>query len=150
MAKLSSARHERFCREYVIDGNATQAYIRAGYSENGAAQSAAALLRNPKISSRIAELQRKVAEKAEITAEKVIDDLEALGSKAAGEGQYSAAIRAKELVGKHIGMWPNKVDANVNLVENLNADEQRALRAALEAIARDKGEDAEGPARTHH
>lgn len=72
MATLRNAKHERFCLEYVKDLNATQAYVRAGYSRKGAAQSAAALLRNPKIGGRVAELQGKLANKLEITAERVL------------------------------------------------------------------------------
>jgi phage terminase small subunit len=150
MGALKNARHERFCREYVIDLNATQAYIRAGYSVNGAGQSAEKLLRNTEIIARIAELQAKVTQRLEITQESVLKEIEETRIAAAQADQHSVALKAAELKGRHIGMWPNKVEANVNVVENLNADEQRALRSALEAIARDKGEDAEGPPRTHH
>ena len=72
MAKLDNDRHERFCQEYVVDLNGTQAYIRAGYSERGAEASASKLLANPKVKARIAELQAKVASKLEITAERVL------------------------------------------------------------------------------
>lgn len=75
MPKLENARRERFCREYVIDGNATQAYIRAGYSAKGAGQSAERLLRNAEIAARVAELQAKVADKLEITAERVLREV---------------------------------------------------------------------------
>lgn len=72
MPALENARHERFCREYVIDGNATQAYIRAGYSAKGASQSAEKLLRKTEVSARIAALRAKVTDKLEITAERVL------------------------------------------------------------------------------
>lgn len=45
-----------FCKEYIIDCNATQAAIRAGYSRKTAGASAARLLANVKVSARIAEL----------------------------------------------------------------------------------------------
>jgi phage terminase small subunit len=38
-----------FCNEYAKDCNATQAYIRAGYSAKGAEVSASQLLTNPKV-----------------------------------------------------------------------------------------------------
>lgn len=150
MTKLKNAKRERFCQEYVKDLNATQAYIRAGYSENGAAQSAEKLLRNTEVRARIAELQAKLSQKLEITQEKVLRDLEQIRTEALKEGAFGPAARAVELQGKHIGMWPNKVEATVNLLDGLSNDEQRALAAALAAIARDKGEDAEGTAPTHH
>jgi hypothetical protein len=37
------------------------------------------------------------------------------------EGNHGAAVRALELQGKHIGMWPNKIEANINLLERLSA-----------------------------
>lgn len=150
MPALDNPRRERFCQEYVVDGNATQAYIRAGYSEKGAAQSAAALLRNPKISSRIAELKAKVLERLEITQESVLREIEDTRANAAACEQHATALKASELKGKHIGMWPNKLEANVNIVDALNADELRALRAALEALPRDEGQDADGDRPTTH
>jgi phage terminase small subunit len=72
MPALENARWERFCLEYVKDGNATQAYIRAGYSEKGAGQSAERLLRNAEIKARIADLQERIASRLEITAERVL------------------------------------------------------------------------------
>ena len=69
-------KYEKFCREYVIDNNATQAYIRAGYSSSGAGQSAKKLLSNPKIATRVKflgdEIVRKLSEKHEITQEKIL------------------------------------------------------------------------------
>lgn len=44
-----SARQRRFCDEYLIDLNGTQAVIRAGYSKTGANSTAVRLLANPTI-----------------------------------------------------------------------------------------------------
>jgi Phage terminase, small subunit len=71
-------KQERFCQEYQIDLNATQAYKRAGYSANSdviAASEGFKLLRNPKIKQRIDELQKQLAEKTGITAERVLNEL---------------------------------------------------------------------------
>lgn len=78
MAKGLTPKQKRFCEEYLIDLNATQAYIRAGYSvknENSAAASATELLRNPKIKAHIAGLRQKQQKRTEITADKVIAEL---------------------------------------------------------------------------
>lgn len=72
MPALRNDKHERFCREYLKDANATRAYIRAGYSKKGASQGAERLLRKVDVSARIAELQGKLADKLEITAERVL------------------------------------------------------------------------------
>lgn len=50
-------KQEAFCREYLIDYNATQAAIRAGYSEKGANGQGTRLLANASIKSRLAELK---------------------------------------------------------------------------------------------
>lgn len=74
MAKLSD-KQVKFCKEYLIDLNATQAAIRAGYSENSAQQIGAENLVKPVIAEKIAQLQAKRSEKTEITAENVLKEL---------------------------------------------------------------------------
>lgn len=70
--KKLTAKQEAFCREYVIDHNAAQAYIRAGYSPRGANKLAARLMANHGIKARIAELEAPIIEKQGIEAEDVI------------------------------------------------------------------------------
>ena len=57
-AKLT-AKQEMFCREYLIDLNATQAAIRSGYSEKTAAEQSSRLLTNVKINDFIDELKKE-------------------------------------------------------------------------------------------
>jgi len=72
-------RQERFCLEYVVDLNATQAAIRAGYSSNGAAVNATKLLINNNVKKKIAQLQSEIAKRTEITADMVVRELAAIG-----------------------------------------------------------------------
>lgn len=109
-------KQERFVAEYLKDLNATQAYIRAGYSKNGAAQGAERLLRNVEIASAVAEGQARIAGKLEITAEKVLRDLEEVRVLALKDGAYGPAAKAIELHGKHIGMFVERTENNTNLV----------------------------------
>ena len=74
MAELTP-KQERFCLEYVVDLNATQAAIRAGYSPKTARFIGAENLTKPNIAARIAELQQKTARKLEITAEAIANEL---------------------------------------------------------------------------
>ncbi len=62
MGKLT-AKQERFCQEYVIDLNATQAAIRAGYSEKTAKEQGSRLLTNVNLQKRITKLQKERFEK---------------------------------------------------------------------------------------
>ena len=60
-----------FVAEYLIDRNATQAAIRAGFSENGARQAGSRLLTNVVVRSLIDQKIEKQIKKAELTADKV-------------------------------------------------------------------------------
>lgn len=64
---------ERFVREYLTDFNATQAAIRAGYSENSAAVQAARLLTNDKIIEAVDQGKAAQAEKFNVSAEWIIE-----------------------------------------------------------------------------
>lgn len=61
-----------FVREYPKDNNGTQAAIRAGYAEKGAAVTASKLLKNPKVRDAIAAAQEKAAKRADITVDEVL------------------------------------------------------------------------------
>lgn len=74
MAKLT-AKQQRFIEEYMIDLNATQAAIRAGYSPNGASVTATDLLANTKIRD---EVDKKMAERSKrtgVTQDRIIREL---------------------------------------------------------------------------
>jgi len=65
-------KQEMFCREYLIDLNATQAAIRAGYSDKTANRIAAQLLSKLDIESRIAELKAQRNQQVNIDAAYVL------------------------------------------------------------------------------
>lgn len=72
-------KQERFVQEYLVDLNATQAAIRAGYSEDTAKQQGSRLLTNVDVAERLATKQSKIADKYEVTAERVIRELALIG-----------------------------------------------------------------------
>lgn len=73
-----TAKQERFVAEYLIDLNATQAAIRAGYSAKTAKSIGQENLTKPDVAAEIAKRQAKVADKLELSAEKVLRELEYL------------------------------------------------------------------------
>lgn len=75
MASDLTPRQQQFCAEYLIDLNATQAAIRAGYSAKGANVTAAQLLAKPNISAHIAELKQQRINDTGVTAARVIEEL---------------------------------------------------------------------------
>lgn len=70
-----SARQIKFCKEYIVDANGTQAAIRAGYSKKTANEQAARLLANVSIKNHIKELQEKADNKLNITRERILAEL---------------------------------------------------------------------------
>lgn len=78
MAELTE-KQKRFVAEYLIDLNATQAAIRAGYSEKTAYSMGQRLLKNVEIQQAIAEAMQKRADRTEITQDRVLKELAALG-----------------------------------------------------------------------
>lgn len=72
---MISEKQKRFCREYVIDSNATQAAIRAGYSKKTAAEQASRLLTNVKIQEYLQSIQKKVEDKLGASAERTLAEI---------------------------------------------------------------------------
>ena len=115
----------RFVEEYLVDLNATQAAIRAGYSEKTAASQGERLLRNAEIQAAIKKAITYRSKRTEITQDKVMADIEAIKQDAMQKlpdkdgnfvmANHSAALKACELHGKHIGMFGDKTDAEVKV-----------------------------------
>lgn len=68
-------KQKRFCEEYMIDLNATQAAIRAGYSVKTAQEQGARLLSNVMVSREIERLQAIQSRRTGISADRVITEL---------------------------------------------------------------------------
>jgi len=133
-------KHELFCREYVVDYNGTQAAIRAGYSKKTAHVQASALLRNPKVLTRVRELQKEQTERLAISQDWVIHqlvdvvekcltpvevmewDYEAKEMRGTGTFNFDSkgATKALELIGKHLGMYTDKMEVSTAGVTILN------------------------------
>lgn len=72
-------KQQRFCEEYVIDLNATQAAIRAGYSEKTAYSIGQENLKKPEIEKYISVLHKSLQESTKISAEMVIAEFAKIG-----------------------------------------------------------------------
>ena len=154
MAKLTE-KQRRFVDEYLIDLNATQAAIRAGYSVKTADKQGYQLLEKTRvaeaISEKMAERSRRTganqdrvvmelakiafvnaadvidSDDATIKAGATADDTAAIQSVKVkviptkeGEGvereiRLNDKLKALELLGKHLGMWNDKLDVNLNI-----------------------------------
>lgn len=148
-ASKLNARQQIFVKEYLIDLNATQAAIRAGYSEKTANEQGSRLLANVSISAAVQEGMKSRAAKLDTSAEKVIEDLGILRDMCMGripvkrtiltddgEGgkipmelnttlfEPSAAKGAIELLGKHHKLFTEKIE-----LTNKTELEERLIRA---------------------
>ena len=134
-------KQKRFCEEYLIDCNATQAAIRAGYSHDSAKQIGAENLSKPDLRSYINE--RLEAAKTERTAD-ASEVMEYLTSVLRGESSASVVVvegvgdgcsaakvinkppdekerlKAAELLGKRYGIFTEKVNVEVDPVTIVN------------------------------
>lgn len=104
-------KQRKFADEYLVDMNATAAYLRAGYkcSEAAARSSSSALLTNPNIQKYIEEKQQKYTEKTEMTVEWVLQQYRdiILHTK---EAEPNTARGALDSVAKHLGMFKEKIE----------------------------------------
>lgn len=128
-------KQERFCQEYIVDYNGAQAAVRAGYAANSARKTASRLLTNADILARVRELQREQTARLALTQDYVLQQLvdtyrccrepepvlvydpDADGMVESGKYQFDSkgALRALELIGKHLGMYQDKLKLDAKL-----------------------------------
>lgn len=95
MAKLND-RQKRFCDEYLVDLNATQAAIRAGYTAKYANTNAFKLLQNTAIKEYIQQRQTERSERTEITQDMVLRELAIIAFSNAAD--YASVVEKQATV----------------------------------------------------
>lgn len=153
MAKKLTKKQQLFVDEYLIDLNATQAAIRAGYSVDTAREIGCENLTKPNIQEAIAKAMAERSKRTGVNQDRVVlelakiafvkmtdvvdpdtgeilpnasdDDLACIesvkfkqsdnqyGGSIEREVKLSSKMKALELLGKHLGMWNDKIDVNV-------------------------------------
>lgn len=141
--KKLTAKQQRFCDEYLIDLNATQAAIRAGYSEKAARQIATENMAKPAIKEYI---EKRMAEKEAALVADQAEVLKYLTSVMRGQSQSEVVVvegvgegcsearamqkapdekerlKAAELLGKAHMMFTDKVQQEVDMDLNITVD----------------------------
>lgn len=105
-------KQKRFCEEYIKDLNATQAYIRAGYSARSADSLSSRMMGNDRISLYIAELQEK------ITNANILDatQIQELLSDRIKKGLNQDGLKAVDILNKMQGNYSlDKVEKEVTI-----------------------------------
>ena len=105
-------KQKRFCEEYIIDSNATQASIRAGYSKNTAKEIGHEHLTKPHIIEYIRELSKQ------ITSSRILKsrDIQILLSDRIEEGLDQDGLRAVDIINKMQGNYALDKEANTEMI----------------------------------
>lgn len=111
-------KQERFAQEVASGKTQADAYrvafnVRPGTKPESVQQNASRIMANVKVASRVAELRAPVAQKAQITLESHLADLQMLRDKAMESNQLSAAISAEIARGKASGVHVEKSEQTV-------------------------------------
>jgi phage terminase small subunit len=134
-----TAKQEQFCKEYLIDLNAKQAAIRAGYSEKTSGEMGYENLNKPQIAARVQELMAERSKRTEISADYVLNGIKELTERCiqavpvldengekTGEWRFevSGGFKGYELLGKHLKLFTDKVDADFSGEININVNKR--------------------------
>jgi phage terminase small subunit len=117
-----SPKRERFCQEYLIDLNGTQAAIRAGYSPKTANEQAARLLADVNIRSRVEQLMKERSARCQVKQDDVITELKRLG--------FSNM--------QDFSKW-NGSSVTLEDSEKLNADQAACVESVSQTTSKDGG-----------
>ncbi len=114
MARLTE-KQKRFVEEYLVDLNATQAAIRAGYSPKTAYSTGQRLLKNVEVQAAIQAAIKEREKRTQVTQDMVVEELRTVAFAQAADCtestlKYSNKLKALELLGKHLGMFTDKVE----------------------------------------
>lgn len=104
-----------FVQEYLVDLNATQAAIRAGYSGKTAEWIGPQLLGKTHVAEAIRAEMDQRARRTGITADKVLANIERIAEAAEAEKDFSAALKGNELLGKHLKLFTDKIEHSGNI-----------------------------------
>lgn len=155
-------KRKRFCNEYLVDLNATQAAIRAGYSPKTANEQGARLLANVSVQEAIAKAMAERSRRTGVNQDRVIQELAriafvnpqdvinpedasvredaaeddlaciqsvkvktmdgAKGTSMEREVKLNDKMKALELLGKHLGMFKDKVELDTDMDLNITVD----------------------------
>jgi hypothetical protein len=104
MFQQLSPRQRRFVDEYLVDLNATQAAIRAGYSARTANEQGPRLLVNVGIATAIQTAQEARSQRLQLTQDDVLRGLHREATRMGDGSSHSARVAAWGLIAKHLGM----------------------------------------------
>ena len=120
-------KQQLFVAEYLVNLNATQAAVRAGYSKKTAYSVGHENLKKPEVAAAIQEAMEARSERTGVTQDQVIEGL-LCEAKLTEEGSsHSARVAAWAHLGKHLGMFTDNLNVKgggpVTFVMRLHGEE---------------------------
>ena len=129
-------KQRRFCEEYVVDSNGTQAAIRAGYAANSAVVTASRLLTKANVRERVDQLFAEQRERVEISIDSLTELLLDDRKLAHDNKQAGAAVSATEKLAKLHGLMSERLKVDVNITTGQMNDAE--VEAELDEIERER------------
>jgi phage terminase small subunit len=116
MGKLTH-KQQRFIAEYLVDLNATQAAIRAGYSKKTAYSIGDETLKKPEVAMAVKAAFEKLAQRTEINQDYVLHSIVSTIERCKAPTGFSpaAVMKGSELLGKHLGMFKERFELSGNI-----------------------------------
>lgn len=117
--KTLTAKMQLFASEFLIDGNATEAAIRAGYSSKRAAQQGYRLMQDERVLTAIKAGQAAIAKRNELTIDDILEELEEARKIAKEEGKGAPMVAASmgkaKLLGLIVDKAETKTEGNISI-----------------------------------
>ncbi len=124
-------RQTLFTKEYAVDHNATQAAIRAGYSQKTAYSQGQRLLKHVEIRKAITRLDTETSNRLQLTHQLVLEGLHGIAVNP--DTTASARVRAYELLGRHQGMFTERLEISQVPDEALVAEWIDAIKSDVDS-----------------
>ena len=107
---MLTPRQALFVNEYLVDLNAVQAAIRAGYSARSAKSKAYKVLNRPAVAEAIRKAVEARAERLQLSSEDVLRSIVDIRGRAVTGGKLTQALKANELLGRHLKLFTYRVE----------------------------------------
>lgn len=122
--KKLTPKQERFVQEYLIDLNATAASGRAGYKNTDSGRQ---LVTKRHVLTAVRAEQERRAKRTNVTQDYVLERLQLEAERDAENSSHAARVSALNLLGKHLGMFADKMQVEHSGETNLQAQVRAVL-----------------------
>lgn len=132
---MMTPKQQRFVEEYLVDLNAKRAALAAGYSTRNPKVIGCQLLQIPHVAEAVAAGKRDRADKLSLDATWVLLELVTNVREARAAEDYTASNRALELLGKHLALFPEKVQVDYREVAAMTDEELEQAARTLKLVS---------------